>query len=293
MPKGLYYKLLICSLFLCFVGGGWFWWSSPSHLCIPVQIDDYWNVPLVQIKIGQKNYQVKLTFGADLSALDRKELREVDKQNCGIYTTLDTLGNSHERSMYEVFGVNIHGLKIPKMVIQETIPEIVVLGDPKKNSCCGHIGRRAFEGRNFLLDFAHSKMIISKNFEDLARDGYDLKNFIEVPFETNKAGFCFRVVTDLGEKVLALNPGLFHSFLRSSLKDESLLVEPFDTLQLWRSPKCTLGGYEFGPQGFVFLEISPLIDFVDGGLGMDFLKEHAVYIDAKKSVAYIERKPTN
>jgi len=291
MSKRFYYRLLAFSIFLFLGGGCWLWWTSSSRVYIPVRIDDYWNVPLVQMEIGKKNYQVKLDFAVDLTTLNRRELREIDRQQCGIHTTLDGLGACYERTMYEVSGVKIHGLKVPKMEIHETPPAVILFGDPKEVSYCGSIGRRVFDGKNYLLDLAHSRIIICKHFEDLARDGYDLKSFIDVPFEVNKAGICLQAETDLGKKILALNPGFFHCFLRPPSEKESLPTEPFYSLQLWRSQQCTLGECAFGPTGFVFFELSPLIDMIDGALGIDFLKEHAVYIDAKKSVAYIGRSP--
>lgn len=271
------------------VGGCWLWFASPSYLCIPVQIDDYWGEPLVQMEIGKKSYQVKLDFGVGSSCLNRQELREIDKQCCGSYVATNTLGESHERAMYEVSGIKIHGLKVPKIKIHEATPVVILSGDPDAISYCGRVSWKILAEKNFLLDFASSKIIVCRDFKDLAKNQYDLNNFVEVPFEVNKAGICFRAETDLGEQTLLLNPSLFRSMLRSPSEKEGLSIESLNSLQLWHNQKLNLGGSEFGPKDFVFFEISPLIDMIDGTLGMDFFKEHAVYIDMKRSVAYIEK----
>lgn len=286
--RKLYSKFSVALLLLFSGMACWLFLSSPDYFCIPVKIDNYWGCPILQMEIGKKTYQVQLDLGLDLSSLNRRDLRELEKRYCGIYSTIDALGNKHDRSSYEVLGAKLNGFKVPKIEIHEEIPEVIAFGDPEKISSCGHVGRGAFSGENYLLDFANSRIIICKNFKDLAKCGFDLKNFIEVPFEVNTAGICFRVETDIGEKTLFLDTNS-HCCLRFPSEKETLSIDNSRSLPAWSSQKFALNGYEFGPRKFVLFEISPLLDMIDGSLGMDFLNQHAIYIDSEKSIAYIEK----
>lgn len=277
------------ALVLLFSGlGYWFFWSSSDYFCIPVKIDDYWGCPILQMEIGKKTYQVQLNLGFDLSSLNRRDLRELEKRYCGIYSAIDALGNKHDRSSYEVLGAKLKGFKVPKIEIHEELPEVIASGDPEKISSCGHLGRGAFNGENYLLDFASSRIIICKNFKDLVKLGFDLKSFVEVPFKVNTAGICFRVETDIGEKTLFLDTNS-QCCLRFPREKETLSIDNSRSLPAWSSQKFALNGHEFGPRKFVLFEISPLLDMIDGSLGMDFLKQHAIYIDSEKSIAYIQK----
>lgn len=243
------------------------------------------------MEIGKKSYQVKLDLGAEFASFYQKDLCEIDKKFCGNYLTFDVRGNKYDKPMYEVLGAKIYGLEIPKITVLEESPDFTVNatihGDAEKPNCSGRIGREIFDKKNFLLDFASSKIVFCRNFNDLAKDRYDLKKFIKVPFHVNQLGICFRVETDLGEQILLLDTGASCCFLRTPPQKESLSIESFHTLPLWHSKKFILGSCEFGPRDFVLFEMTPLMDAIDGALGMDFLKQHAIYIDSKKQVAYI------
>jgi len=291
MFRGL---VLLCSLSL----GWWCWfsWTSPSFISIPASVDGGRSVPCVDVEIGEKSYRVELDLGAEFSTLYEQDLCEIDKRPCGSYSSFDVHGNKYKRAMYEVLGAKIHELKIPRMTILEESADFAKntsFGEnSKKAAYCGRIGREIFDGRNFLLDFASSKVIFCGSFNDLARDRYNLKNFIKVPFQMNRVGICLRVETDLGEQILLLDTGSSHCLLRPPKEKEQLVIEASCPLPIWRSQKFSLGGCEFGPMGIMLLELTPLMNEIDGILGMDFLKEHAIYIDKKKSVAYIAKSPT-
>lgn len=245
------------------------------------------------MEIGKKGYRVVLDFGAEQTALYPKDLCEIDKRACGNQRGVGVRGYRYDRAMFEVSGVKISEFYVPKMKVLEETSDFqihgVITGDLKDLTYYGRIGREAFDGKNFLLDFPHSKMIICKNFKDLAKDGYNLENFIKVPFKMERIGICIPVETDVGEQILLLDTGASLCFLRPPLEKEKLSIDPSLSAPIWRSQTLTLSGHEFGPRNFTLFEISPILDEIDGVLGNDFLKEHAVYIDMKKSVAYIEK----
>lgn len=286
-------RVLFC-LFLFFLAGVsyFFWGGSSYYFFIPIHIDEYWGTPMVQIEIGEKNYQVELDLGTKLSTLSRKELGEIDKKFYGSFSSLDIHGNTYESDIYQVFGVKIYDFFVPAMKIREESSAFVnnsaMEGDSDKILCLGRIGREVFEGKNFLLDFSRSRVILCKNFRDLYRDEYKAQNFIQVPFLINTNGICFQVETDTGTKTLVLDSGSSHSLMRQSLSELNLSTQSFYHLPLWQSKKFILGDFDFGPKDFYLFEISSLVTNMDGILGMDFLKEHAVYLDIGRSVAYIE-----
>lgn len=245
------------------------------------------------MEIEGKKYEAKLDLGADLSTLYPHDLNEMHKHPCGSHLSVGVRGNKYNRTIYEVFGVKFHEFYVPKMKVLEDSYEFavnsVITGDPEQITYHGRIGREIFKGKNFFLDFASSKIIICSNFKDLAKDGYDLNNFIKVPFEINSTGICIRVGTDAGEQILNLDTGASRCFLRPPSEKIKVAFNSFSSPPNWRTQKFVLGDSEFGPRDFILFEISPLLEMIDGSLGVDFLKEHAVYIDTKKLVAYIEK----
>lgn len=292
MKRSLFQVLIFLS-FLFLVNWCWFCWSPSYYFCIPVQIDDRWENPFIQLDIGKKSYQVKLDLGAEFSSLYPQDLSEIDKKPCGRHCIIGIRGSRHDGALYEVFGAKIHDLQVPKMKIVEETRDFtinaVISGDSANCIHSGRVGREVFNGKNFLLDFISSKVILCKDFKDLAKDGYDLESFVKVPFEMNRMGICLRAQTDVGEQILLLDTCSTYCFLRPPLGKDNRAIESFKTSSNWRSQKFIIGDFEFGPMNFSLFELTPFFDMIDGSLGMDFLKQHAIYIDSEKSIAYIQK----
>lgn len=268
-----------------------FIWVTSYYFLIPVRIDDYWNIPLMQIEINDKNYDVELDLGTKLSTLSKKHLDNIDKDLSETFYGFDLHGKAYGSPIYNVSKVRLHDFLVPKMKIREESPEFlansVFYGDAEKLPYTGRLGLEVFEGKNFFLDFSRSQIILCKNYKDLARGNYQLKTFTQVPFKLNIMGICFQVETDSGTKTMVLDTGSSRSILRGSSLEEESVKEFQQGMPLWHTKKFALGGYDFGERNLGLFKIASVMLEIDGILGMDFLKEHAVYIDMGRHVAYI------
>jgi hypothetical protein len=292
--KHIYKIILVLSLL--FFGGGYFIFRPSSYyFLIPVHSDaEYWGgIPLFQIEVGSKSFQVELDLGTELSALNREELDFLDKKFYGTFPHWDMHGNFYENPIYEISQIKVHDFLLSEMKIREESSEFlknsVLSGNSDKITSSGRMGRDIFENKNFLLDFARSKMILCKNFKYLSKDGYQLKKFVKIPLYINKIGFCLQIETDTGVKTLLLDTGSSKSILHEASAEKELTVEFFQGVPVWRTNKLMIGSKDFGPQTFDLFEISPLLSEVDGILGMDFLRKHAVFFDRDQLAAYVEK----
>lgn len=288
-------KFLFLAALLTVSGVSYWLFFIPSDYCvIPVEIDTRWNLPLVQMEIANKKYKVELALGISYSSLFSKELNEIDKKSFETFSHFDVRGNSYESTLYEVSDVKIHDFFLSKMKVEEESPESVTScvldGDIDGLPYTGRLGRDAFEGKNILLDFPQSKIILCKNFKDLAWSHYNLKDFIKTSFFFDRrVGICFQVETDSGVKNLLLSTGASINLLSPPSEEAMLSEEISRGFPIWRSKKLVLGDHDFGEAKFYLLQLPPCWDKIDGMLGMDFLKKHTIYLDIDQSIAYIAK----
>lgn len=272
----------------------WFFFDPLYYFVIPVKIDGKSNAPLIQMEVAKRKYEVELDLGTELSSLSQHDLAEIDKNFCKTVSYFDVHGNVYQSAIYQISGIKIHDFFLSKMKIQEESSEFlantVFVGEKDALPYAGRLGREVFKGKNFLMDFSQSKIIICKNFKDLEKDLYQLEGFTKVPFfVSKKSGICFQVGTDTGTKTLLLDSGAFLSFLRPSNAEEELSTQRHHGFPAWRSKKFIFGDRDFGEKTLHLFKISSLFSDIDGILGMDFLKEHAIYLDMGRLVAYIAR----
>lgn len=137
-----------------------------------------------------------------------------------------------------------------------------------------------------LLDCSKSVLYISNDFHQLREEGYDLDEMIRVPLNKSVDASVW-VDTDLGVKKFIIDTG----FTRNTLKrDDGEKRRPSKNIH--DSPKITMtkfmmSNHDFGPLPF------HLLDFVftrfDGIIGMEFLKDHAIYVDYDEGFVYIQK----
>ena len=284
-------------LFSCTFSIFYFSKIASYYFEIPVDLQTSITSARIQVSIESHNFQLDLDSGAKYCSLYPHHLDKLNKKFLKFNSSLDIHGNEYKDSLYTVSHFKIgdsYSSEIP--IIQESpqfmMQGILALGENKTKEeeiykCDGRAGRDVFRGKNFLLDFARSKIIFCKNLRDLTRDHYKTDKFVQIPVALNKFGICFQVETDEGPKTLILDTGASHTFLRASTSEITAIKEANNGLPFWPSKKFVLNGHDFGITNFYLYPISTKLDGLDGMIGLDFLKSYAVYIDLKKSMAYI------
>lgn len=290
-------KLKIFSAFSLLVFWGWFLWIPSYYYRIPVDLESCLKSARIHMTVGSYTYLLDLDLGAKYCSLYPEHLHKIDKNFCKFVPGLDIHGNEYKDALYTVANVKVGDVCFSEICITEESPAFMSQGiiRPAKGktveeeiyACSGRAGRDVLGGMNFFLDFSRNQIILCKNFNDLTRDNYRLEKFVKVPVELNKMGICFRFETDLGPKILVLDSGSSHTFLRPSILEMEAAQGTFCGLPIWSSKKFVLNHHDFGNKDFYLYEISSKLEGMDGMLGLDFLKNYSLYVDVKKSVAYI------
>lgn len=171
--------------------------------------------------------------------------------------------------------------------------DCVIWNDPDAGTpsvrIVGNLGRKFFKHMNLLFDVQKSKMIVTNDFGRLKDYGYNLKMFSKVPFTSHRNGVLFKVNTDVGELNFMIDTGATHSFIHEYLCS-NIQNKKCDSrgLPFIRSDKFFIGRKDFGGQNLYLLKMTPHLNDIGGVLGMDFIKNHIVYIDFVNDTLYIQ-----
>jgi hypothetical protein len=128
----------------------------------------------------------------------------------------------------------------------------------------GVIGLPVLEKYNLFLDFPHSTIYASNDHLPLQQTGILSQNLLVIPFILHPDGIILSIETDTGVCRLILDTGATHTMIRAP---HSNLTTQFRIM-----------GHDFGNRSIIPIELNSQFEF-DGCLGMDFLREHPLFID--------------
>jgi hypothetical protein len=246
----------------CLFSGGYY-----SSLAITYGKNDY---PLITTDLQGNPCILAVGIGARFPLSLRQETLDgiVDKKAQGTTTVHNIKGEKQEVPSY----------LIPKLKIGDLILKNVVAHQSEADDY-GTLGK--FLGREFnlLLDFPHSRIIVCDTFSKLQTKEVVGSHWIRVPFEMHCGGAVFHVDTDFGTRKLAINTTCTLTHLHSSF------IPPGKSSV---SSSFVLGGQQFGSVTFQSINLPEGLNEIDGFIGMDFFKKHAMYLDYTHKVAHIE-----
>lgn len=273
--RGLLNSNPLRSLFAVFliliVVGIVFWSVFPRryYIVLPVTYDGEYGCPLVIAELEGKQCTLALSVGSRFPLfLGKETLYGIDKQPQGIGRWNDLDGSKHEASTYLIPKLTVGDLRVEKILAYES--------EQKDH---GVLGKFLGKEWNLLLDFSNDRVIACETFSRLFDMKLVGKDWIIAPFERVPYGIIFHVNTDFGTCRLALATTSAKTYLRSSLiapDSPSFITSSF-----------SLGGTQFGSAAFLPIDLPEGLRDIDGVLGMDFLKEHDLYIDLTRNIAYI------
>lgn len=232
---------------------------------------------------------IQLSLRADL-------LEEIDKELVGDVESIGIKGNHFKAPLYKIEEAKIRNMRIHpvgireenlKFVTEETTiytdsPETLAERDSLRQ---GRIGMNVLSHSNLFLDFYRERMFACSDLYDRKREGYNLQSFTKIPFEFQNDQVLFKVETDLGPYTFFLDTGCTVTILKSSLVNPADQQNRQSGLPFYHSSKFILGEKDFGSRDLSLFEIASAFKGIDGILGMDFLKNHVVYLDfAKKEI---------
>lgn len=269
------------------------------YFVIPIDSLNSYQIPCTSIEIQGNRYQVEIDLGAKTAlSLDKDVLGKIKKDLCGTSRRMDFHGNKYETHVYFIPEVKIGSLLLKKIKTKEESTKFVtesslVIGT-NEHKYAGRIGRDFFLGKNLFMDFKHRILIACSKLKDIEREGYDINTLTAVPFKSTDDGITLEIVTDIGKRKFALDSGTTVTVLRSENLNKTP-IKHSNGMQFIETFRFAIGGMDLGFREIYLLDMSQEFNQIDGLLGMDFLKDHLVYLDFENQIAYIgkSQKKTN
>jgi len=236
-----------------------------------ISYDEY-NFPLIDAELQGKSYSLIVDLGFRFPLfLCKDTLERIDKQPRGLGQWQTLSGQTCEAPSY----------LIPKMKIGNFTLKNIIANQMLQDERPGHLGGFFGGEFNLLLDFPHDRIITSNTFSKLLKKKIASNDWISIPFEIHRGGIVFSVNTDFGLLRLVLKTACTLNHLRSSFF-------PSETPFPFLSSSFSLEGKDFGNVKFHPIDLPEALNEIDGFIGMDFLKKHAIYLDYTHKIAYVE-----
>lgn len=280
----------------CLAGLAIFWmcrgeFHRSFYCSIPIERLSFYQIPCTSIEIEEQKYQVEIDLGAKSAlALHHEVLKSIKKQPQGRSRRIDFQGNLYETATYSIPKVTIGSWTLQNITAKEESMDFTLKGSivqgTDENPNAGRIGRDFFLNKSLLLDFPHLKFIVCDRFEEIAKKGYSIESAHAVPFQNTPDGIVLKIDIDMGRYRFAIDTGSTISVIRSSDSQEKSAEKKYG-LDVVKTSQFTIGNTDFGARDLYLLNLSKEFKEIDGLLGMDFLQQHAIYLDFNKNIAYI------
>ena len=202
--------------------------------------------------------------------LDKKILDGLKKQPKGTQICRNIYGNQEEALHYLIPQLKLGDLVLKNATAYQT--------DEERHNSLGMFLGSQF---NLLLDFTQDRIIACDSFSKLCNKKIADKTWIQLPFEMHRSGIALYADTDFGTRKLVLSTACANSLFNSCTFAAN------DELAPYVSSSFALGGHQFPNVTFEYFALPEDLKDIDGIIGMDYLKEHAIYLDYTNKTAYI------
>lgn len=249
------------------------------------------DIPYAKIEIQGSFYPIEIDLGSgyDLS-LRGDILKQLDKVPRRKIEFIDVNGNMNKVRSYFISDIKLCNRFFDDVVVgEETLKAMqgcMLSGVKDIYETAGIMGRPLLTQNNLLLDFSRSAMYLSESIDDLKKIGYSLEKMTQVSFDDSEGQIVLRIQTDIGEKKLWLDTGSTLTLLKPEQISKRYCKKDEDGFFHFKTDNFIIGDRDFGDRDIYLYNIQCIGD-CDGILGMDFLKEHAVYLDFSTHIAYL------
>ncbi|MBY0529662.1 MAG: hypothetical protein K2P51_05665 [Rhabdochlamydiaceae bacterium] len=272
-------KLLLCiGLSLLILGGAKYFFSHPNEKMVRLYVDfNEENCPLTSMKIQGKEYSFVINLGNKFPLhLSKEILQRLEKTDAGFVSSRDLLGEEKMLHAYCLKQVQIGTKTYRNVIAVETI-------DSSK-TCYGEIGRALLTESNLLIDFANSTIIICNDLNKLKTVGYEVKKWAKAPIHLERAGIVLEGTLQDQKVRLGLGTGCPISVIRSTFAKTHFA----DANDSQFSLNFHLQQTDLGKIHLHSYPITEELQEMDGSIGVDFLRRHAIYLDYNHQIAYLE-----
>jgi hypothetical protein len=267
---------------------------------VPIEWKEGEDRPYVRVAIGEKSVLtgVDLGFRGHLS-LSSDLLQEIpEARYMGEKQVYNFRGNRHSQKVYSLPQVRIGKWATAGACAQESSPgfrkEVTISkpGEEERSLFRAKIGWELFSKTHLLIDCANGRLALADGWDTLGRHGYSREQFVEAPLlldrglvecEVDTGGLVTRCLLDTGSSWNIIN----------APSEEGRSVEEMvwgQGAHLHEVEHFFIQGIPFGPISFHPLPLNLPIP-IDCVLGMEFFRNHTVFIDFQREILYIERIP--
>jgi hypothetical protein len=231
--------------------------------------------PTVNVSIEGNIYPLEIDLGSSLPFfLHQDVLQNINKTFYGTAEWSDFRGQRYESPTYKIPEIKLGGLIFIDQLTAQNREDFYINAtlESAPSQPIGVIGLPILEKYNLLLDFPHSAIYASSDYQTLQNTGVLSHNLLAIPFISHPDGILFSVETDAGVYRFILDTGCTSTAMRAPH-------------QAYTKKFCILG-YDFGKRFIKVIDLSPRFEF-DGILGMDFLLDYSCFIDYSNKLIYI------
>ena len=262
--------------------------ESLSGFQIPVHFLSCSDAPMVKVNIEGSEYVLMLDLGANVHLIlkDRVLQKLEHKEPAGTSLTTDIQGNKYAQPKFKLDSYQIGNFNVKNPIATEESLFFVKTGsrlfaskndrriNQKIEQVDGKIGSEFFLscGQACFLDMSRSLLYVGDTLQDLI-SLYPLAGFQKKHLEIENRCLCVNIQTNQGMKKFLLDTGSERSAIKKSPSDPKQIKLSLENLGSWNFYTLNF------PEGTL-----P----IDGILGIDFLKKHAVCLDFLDRTIYIK-----
>lgn len=252
--------------------------------------------PCIQVRIEDRDcfFDIDLGFQGDLSISNSVIDQISEKKLVGTRSIFGFNGEECINNIYSIPEIKIGSLTIFKPIIHEANDEfynkavIVKNGEQCSPGEPGTLGWELFYNFNLLLDCRNSMIAFCDSVETLKEQGLPIETYAKIPLSLERGVIEFSAETEKGPLRCILDTGCTFNILNRDIEenDAELLFNP-----KYQIPYLSLkeGHFDFGPVIFRPLSVKSPAQ-VEALLGMEFIKQHTIFIDFKNKTIYISPK---
>ena len=250
--------------------------------------------PVVIVEIEDKKYPFKVDTGSKFAfTMPESLLKSLKYKKKGEKVRWrDFKGNRYESYLFCIPKVTLGTISLKNFSTKLDDSNFykntgICLSTKPKTINYGRIGWPVFLHKKVLFDFRKDKVFITNDMQRLKEEGYNLDQFAKGILIESQGIYTIEVDTDIGKKRFILDTGATCTIIKDNLAENKTCEVKAIGLKAFSSAKFSIFDKDFGPKDIFPLNIAPTLKS-DGVLGMDFLKDHVIYIDYANELLYMQ-----
>lgn len=250
--------------------------------------------PCLEIQIEDKAFIMELDLGfRGHLAMSSKFVNEISSKSfLGTKPMYGFRGHAYETNLYRIPEIRIGPLSLWQIILQEECEQsrldsiLVKKTEAPLQREPGKLGWELFYHFNLLIDMNNAKVAFCDGLDSLKKRGYPTDAMVSMPLIEERGLIEFDAITPNGSLRCVLDTGCTWNILNMETKED--VSSSKNTVEI---ESFKIGKQDFGPISFQRVPIQIPIH-VEAILGMEFFKEHLVFIDFSQAKIYFLKYPT-